>query len=189
MTPPTAEASVQTMFAQSSAVLSQPSSAIFERFERAGGTKSAFTYVLISALVSALIAALGSLFNDNSFIGQFIGTLISVPLSFFVFTGAVYFIGKNLFKGTGTYPEVAYSFSLFYVPLSILATVIGIIPILGWAIAFLIGIAMIYFGYLAVRSSMNISDTGTSIATLVLSWIASAVVGGILISIVQGIFK
>lgn len=183
-----ARAQVQDMFAQSVAVLSQPSPATFERYERRGNLNAALLYVMVAAVVSAVIAAVFSLFHsDVTFFGQLISRLVIIPVQFLIFTGAVYLIGKNLFRGTGTYAEVAYSFALFFVPLSIVSTVIGIIPILGWLVSFLIGLVMIYFGFLAVQSSMNLRDQGQSIATLVLSWLASflvtLVIGGFFASI------
>lgn len=179
------EARFTDMFAQSTAVLTQPSVNTFERFERRGGTQQAFTYVALAAVVSALIAAFFSFFHsDVTFFGQLISRLVIVPLQFLVYTGAVYLIGKNLFKGTGTYPEVAYTFALFFVPLSIVSTLIGVIPVLGWLVSFLIGLVMIYFGYLAVQSSMNIRDQAQAIGTMVLAWLASFLLAGV----VGGIF-
>lgn len=183
------ESSVQDMFAQSVAVLSRPGPATFERFERRGGLTGALIYVMIAAGVSAVIAALfAGLHSDVTFFGQLLSRLIGVPMGFLAFTGGVYLIGRNLFRGTGTYPEVAYSFALFYVPLSIVSTLIGIIPILGWLAMFVIGLAMIYFGFLAVQSSMNLRDQTQAIVTLVLAWIAQMVVVGMIGTVITGIF-
>jgi Yip1 domain len=186
---PQVSASIQNMFAQSTAVLAQPSVATFERFEKRGTTQQAYIYVLLAALVSGLIAGFFALFrSDVNFIGQFLTPLIIIPLGFAVFTGAVYSIGKALFKGTGTYPEVAYTFALFYVPLSIVGTVIGIIPILGWLVGVLIALVMVFFGFLAVQSSMNIRTNGEALGLLVLSGLAFFVVRAIVTSILVGLF-
>ncbi|AIZ44727.1 hypothetical protein QR90_05855 [Deinococcus radiopugnans] len=175
------EVSLQDMFAQSTAVITQPSVATFERYEKRGGIQSAFIYVMVAAVVSALIAALFSFFHsDVTFFGQLFSRLITIPVQFLIFTGAVYLIGGSLFKGTGTYAEVAYTFALFFVPLSILGTIIGIIPILGWLVSVLISLVMIYFGYLAVQSSMNLREQVPAIATLVLAGIANFAVGAVL---------
>ncbi len=184
------QATVTDMFGQSTAVLAQPSPHTFERFERRGGTTQAFIYVALAALVSAVIAAIFAPFHsDVTVVGQFLTRLITIPLQFLIFTGAVYLIGKNLFRGSGTYAEVAYSFALFFVPLSILATLIGIIPILGWLVSFVISLAMAYFGYLAVQSSMNLRDQGSAIITLLLAAVANFLVGGVIGTIMLGIFS
>lgn len=181
-TPPSpVQARLADMFSQSVAVLTRPAPQTFELFERRGGTGQAFTYVLLAAVVSAVIAALFAPFHEGTTVlGQLITRLILIPLQFAVFTGAVYLIGKYLFRGTGTYPEVAYSFSLFFVPLSIVATLLGIIPILGWLVSVLVAAIMIFFGFLAVQSSMNLGDTVKAAVTLVLAGIANWAVGGFL---------
>ena len=174
---------------QSTAVISRPSPETFERFERRGGLNQALLYVVVAALVSAVIAALFAPFHrEVTVLGQFFGRLISIPVQFFAFTGLVYFVGRSLFRGTGTYAEVAYTFALFYVPLSIIGTVIGIIPILGWLVGLVVTVAMIYFGYLAVQSSMNLRDPVSSAVTLVLSGLAYLVVGLVLGSVIGGLF-
>lgn len=178
------EVSLQDMFAQSTAVITQPSVTTFERYEKRGGLQSALIYVMVAAVVSALIAALFSFFHsDVTFFGQLFSRLITIPVQFLIFTGAVYLIGGSLFKGTGTYPEVAYTFALFFVPLSIIGTIIGIIPILGWLVSFVISLVMIYFGYLAVQSSMNLREQVPAIATLVLAGIANFAVGLVLLAL------
>ena len=182
------QASVQDMLTQSTAVLARPSPQTFERFERRGGVQNALAYVLLAAIVSAVIAALFSfLHTDVSFFGQLLSRLIVIPLQFLVFTGAVYLIGRGLFRGTGTYPEVAYTFALFFVPLSVLGTLIGIIPVIGWLAGILISAALVYFGFLAVQSSMNLRDPVSAGVTLVLSGLANWVVGAVLISAVLGL--
>jgi hypothetical protein len=175
------EVNLQDMFAQSTAVITQPSVATFERYEKRGSIQSAFIYVMVAAVVSALIAAVFSFFHsDVTFFGQLFSRLITIPVQFLIFTGAVYLIGGSLFKGTGTYAEVAYTFALFFVPLSIIGTIIGIIPVLGWLVSFVISLVMIYFGYLAVQSSMNLREQVPAIATLVLAGIANFAVGAVL---------
>ncbi|GAA0498338.1 YIP1 family protein [Deinococcus depolymerans] len=183
------QVSVQDMFAQSTAVLTQPSPVTFERYERRGGLQSALTYVMLAAVVSAVIAAVFSfLHSDVTFFGQLFSRLIGVPVGFLMFTGAVYLIGRTLFRGTGTYPEVAYTFALFYVPISIVMTLIGVIPILGWLVSLALSLVLVYFGFLAVQSSMNLRDQTQAAVTLVLAWIAQAVVGLIVAGVVGGLF-
>ncbi|ACO46837.1 YIP1 family protein [Deinococcus deserti] len=185
------KATVSDMFAQSSAVLARPSPATFERFERRGGTRQALVYVGLAAAVSAIIAAVFAIFHtDVTVIGQLVTRLILIPAQFLIFTGAVYLIGRKLFKGTGTYPEVAYTFTLFFVPLSILGTLIGIVPVLGWLIGLLISLVMVAFGYVAVQSSMNLRDQGSAVMTLVLAgmahWLLGSVMGGLLKTLFYG---
>ncbi len=159
------------MVGQSLDVLIRPGVATFERYER-GSVRAAFLYVLVAAVVSAVIAAFFALFQDDvTFFGQLVTRLILIPLGFGVFTGAVYWIGKSLFGGTGKYAEVAYTYALFFVPISVinsvLASLLGVV--LGWLILSLTAVALVYFGWLAVQSSMNIRDRGQAAITLVIA--------------------
>ncbi|MBB6098913.1 hypothetical protein HNR42_002348 [Deinobacterium chartae] len=174
---------VSAMFAYSMEVLGKPSVATFERYERHGTAREAFSYVAIAAAVSALIGLVGGL-------GGAIVAFLTTMLGFLVFTYAVYFAGKTFFGGTGTYDEVAFTFSLFYVPLSVIGALLGLIPLLGLLTGLIILVAQIYYGYLAVQSSMNIRDSGPAIITLVIAgavnFVLAMIIGGIFAAILIG---
>lgn len=186
---PSAPSQISDMFAQSTAVLARPAPSTFERFERRGGTGQALMYVLLAAAVSGVIAALFSVFrSDVTFFGQLFSRLIGIPAQFLVFTGAVYLIGRYLFGGTGRYSEVAYTFALFFVPLSIVGTLLGIIPIFGWFVqSVVIALALAFFGFLAVQSSMNLRDPVKAGVTLVLSALAYSIVEPVLLRSLFGL--
>ena len=177
------------MFAQSAAVLARPAASTFERFERRGSTGQALLYVLLAAAVSGMVAALFSVFHsDVTFFGQLFSRLVGIPAQFLVFTGAVYLIGRFLFGGTGRYSEVAYTFALFFVPLSIAGTLIGIVPLLGWLVqTVVIALALVFFGFLAVQSSMNLRDPVKAGVTLVLSALAYVTIGALLLGALLGL--
>jgi hypothetical protein len=179
----TQQVSIQEMVNQSRAIITSPSVATFERYERHGNMTNAAIYVAIAAVISGLV---GLINGPNGLLSGLIGTMVQ----FFVFTGLVFFIGKNLANGTGTWDEVAYTFSLFWAPLSVIGSLVGavilllafvpIINILAGLAGLVIGLALlvvnIYFGYLAVQSSMNITDQGKAILTLVLAAVGSFIV-------------
>jgi hypothetical protein len=179
----TQQVSIQEMVNQSRAIITSPSVATFERYERHGNMTNAAIYVAIAAVISGLV---GLINGPGGLFSGLIGTMVQ----FFVFTGLVFFIGKNLANGTGTWDEVAYTFSLFWAPLSVIGSLVGavilllafipIINILAGLAGLVIGLALlvvnIYFGYLAVQSSMNITDQGKAILTLVLAAVGSFIV-------------
>lgn len=184
--------SVGEMVVQSRDVISNPSVATFERYEHRGSIGNAGMYVGIAAAVAGLlgfVAALMPWVPGNPF-GALIGGVLAALVQFFVFTGMVYVLGKNIAGGSGTWDEVAYTFSLFIAPLIIAGSAVtfvvrllGSIPLLGFLIGLaggLIGLVFLvvqsYFAYLAVQSSMNIHDQGKAIITLVLSVLASFVI-------------
>lgn len=172
------QASIPEMFQQSKMVLTTPSVATFERYERNGNLTNAAIYVGIAALIAGLLGLTGGI------MGLIAGVLASLA-QFFIFTGLVYYIGKSQ-GGTGTFDEVAYTFSLFIAPLIVIGAVVslfGIIPLLGPLFVFVVALILLvvqaYFAYLAVQSSMNIADTGKSFMTL-----GGAIIGTLLIMVI-----
>lgn len=182
--------SVSDMINSSIVVVTKPSVSTFEMFERRGNLTSALIYVGLGAIVTAILGAIAS---PAGIVGGILSGLIGTILGFVIFTYAVFFIGKSQ-GGTGTYDEVAYSFSLFSVPLAVIGAVVGLIgrvlPLLGCLVGLPISLALlvaqIYFGYLAVQSSMNLRDSGKAIITLVVAAILSLIVTAIIAAIFGG---
>lgn len=182
------QTSIPEMVAQSRDIISNPSVITFERYEHRGTIVNAAIYVAIAAVISGVLGLTGGL-------GGLLGSALGALIGFFVFTGMVFYVGKNVAGGTGTWDEVAYTFSLFVAPLIVLGAVLGLavwilslIPLLGGLFALLGALASLlillvqaYFAYVAVQSSMNIRDQGKAIITLVL-----AVVGTFVVQLVIG---
>lgn len=187
----TQQGSVGEMVAQSREIMTNPSVPAFERYEKRGSLSSAAIYVGVAALAAGVLSLVASFFPGppEPGLGGFLGGLLAALVQFFVFTGMVFFLGKNIAGGSGSWDEVAYTFALFTAPLIVLGALLSLvvaafawIPLLGGLIgiaALLVSLAMlvlqIYYGYLAVQSSMNIRDQGRAILVLVLSFIGSAV--------------
>lgn len=181
------QSSLPEMVAQSRDILQNPSVPVFERYEHRGTMSNAAIYVGIAALVAGLLG----LFSGG--LSGLFGGILSALVQFFVFTGLVYFLGKSIYGGSGTWDEVAYTFSLFTAPLIVLGAILGlvvflfawiplinvIVGLVGAIIGILLMLVQIYYGYLAIQSSMNLRDQTQSLIVLILSFIASAVVMGI----------
>lgn len=188
--------SIPEMIQQSRDVMTNPAVATFERYERQGTMANAAIYVAIGAAISGVLSLI------TSGIGGLIIGVLAGLLGFFVFTGLVYFLGQAIAGGTGSFDEVAYTFSLFSVPLTVIGAVIGlvlgllafipIINILAGLAALAIGLLMLviqaYFAYLAVQSSMNIHDQTKAIITLVLAVVGAFIVQAIVAGIVGAMF-
>jgi len=156
-------------------VMTKPSVATFERYEKRGTLQKALVYAVLGALVAAMV---GSPNGIAGVIQNALGLLIVSS----IFVGVVYYFGKNQ-GGTGTLDEVAYTFALFLVPLGVLWPVVLLvllfIPILGWclipfAVVGLIA-AHVFYGYLAVQSSMNMYEPRKSMVTLGVAALATLV--------------
>jgi hypothetical protein len=181
MTQP-ASVPLSEMVQQSIKVLTKPSVQTFEEFENRGTMRDALIYVGVGALISGLLGLAGG-------IGPAIGSAISNVVGFFVFVYVVHSVGKAQ-GGTGTIDQVAYTFSLFWIPLQVVIAVVSLVLVLtliGIFLLPLLGIAAIvvsvYFAYMATQSSLNLTDTTKLVITLVVGMIASAVVSGIITNI------
>jgi hypothetical protein len=162
------QVSIPEMINQSKAVLTSPNEITFERYERSGNLTHAAIYIGIAAVIAGLLGLITPPFGFGGLLSGILGALAN----FFIFTGLVFYIGRSQ-GGTGTFDEVAYTFSLFIAPLIVIRAVVGlfaIIPILGPLFIFIVGlvllVAQVYFAYIAVRSSMNLVDQTKSIITL-----------------------
>ena len=185
MTQQNPTALITDMFSQSLVVLSKPSVATFERFEKRGGMQQALIYVGVGAVIVGLFSIFGGLL-------AFLGGVISTLLGFLTFVFVTHAVGQSQ-GGTGTLDEVAYTFSLFWMPLSIVGallflvvSLLGVLTLgLGFLLLPLVGLVVIavnvYFGYLAVQSSMNLYNGGSKVwITLVAAALASCLVSSII---------
>ncbi len=197
MTQQNPTALLSDMLSQSLVIMSKPSVATFERFERRGTTQQALIYVGAAALISGLVSLL-----RQGFGGLILSFLVGI-VGFLIFTFLVYFIGKSQ-GGTGTQDEVFYTFSLFQAPilvisaaLSLVGWLFGFIPVLGFLVGivvFLAGLLVwvlsVYYGYIAVQSSHNFKtqqQQSQALVTLIGAAIAAFVVNLILVSILGSI--
>ena len=167
--------SIPEMMSQSRAVLSRPGVTTFEKYENRGTLQNALVYM-------ALAAALTGLFGLSEGLGGLIRNILITLIGFFVFTYFVYWLGKRR-GGSGTLDEVAYTFALFWAPLSVLFAVVTLllaITLIGVVFLPLVSIAAlaanVYFAYLAVQSSMNLKGGTTTWAVLGLAALGAFVV-------------
>lgn len=174
---------ISTMFSQSLQVLTKPSVATFEQYEAKGTLREALIYVLLAAVIGAL----GSLGGG---VTAFFNSIIATVAGFVVFVYLVHTIGKSQ-GGTGSLDHVAYTFALFWAPLSVLFGILAlllIITIIGiFLLPLLVPLAIavnVYFAYLAVQSSMNLTESGkiwlTLIAAAVGTFLTNVIIRAIL---------
>jgi hypothetical protein len=177
-----ASTSVSEMFGQSRLVLTSPSVATFERFEKHGTLREALIYVAIAGAITGV-------FGLAEGLGGFLRNIVVTLVGFLVFTYLVNWFGKQR-GGTGTLDEVAYTFALFWAPLSVIfggasfilaITVIGLVllPLLA-----LVALALnVWFAYMAVQSSMNLPRGGTTWTVLLFAALGSFVLNLIVAAI------
>ena len=181
---------VSQMFSESMSVLTAPSVARFEEFERNGTIQDGFIYVAVAAALSALLGFLFSLFTSG-IVGAFLSALMSFIfplLGYAVFAYLVHYIGRAQ-GGTGTQDEVFYTIALYAAPLLALSALLNNFPMprcLIWPLTLLLLLSQLYLTYLAVRAAMNLEST-PAIITIVVAWIGEVIAVAI-IGTIWGIF-
>jgi hypothetical protein len=167
----------QTMFNSSRAVITSPSVATFEEHEK-NDLQAATIYVAIAAAINGLLTAIGVAISNTpgaSFIGALIGAVVFTLIFFYIYMGIVYLLGKA-FGGTGNFGELAYDIALFSAPLSVVGSLLGIIPILGGIAALVLGIYQIYLTYLGIQSGLNLPKDKALIVMVIIFVIIAAIV-------------
>jgi hypothetical protein len=181
---PSVTDTVKDMLNHSIQVITKPSVETFEQYENKGTLREAVIYVLVAAVITGL-------FNLAGGLGAFLNGIIGTTLGFLVFTYLVHYVGKSQ-GGSGTLDNVAYTFALFWAPISVLvavASLVLIITIIGIFLLPLLAVAAlvinVYFAYLAVHSSMNLRESGKILITLVAAFAGTLVASSLIASILR----
>jgi hypothetical protein len=185
----------QQMINGSIAVLTRPSASTFEEHEQ-NNLGWALIYSLIAGVINAIINWVGSLVFPQQvdmpgmepgmaaaqpgLFGLIIGSLIGTTIGLLIYWGIVYGLGRA-FGGTGAFGELAYGFALFSAPLTVLGTLVGIIPVVGGFISLAVAIYSLYLTYLAIQSGMNLPANKALYVVPILLAIAVAIVACIVI--------
>jgi hypothetical protein len=112
-----------------------------------------------------------------------LAAIITVPVFFLIGTFILHLIATML-GGQGEYSTLAYLFSIFQAPLTIVGSILAIIPFLGGCVSFLIFIYSYVEGYFAVKANYGLSS-GRALAVILIP-LALLIILGICLAIVAG---
>lgn len=138
--------------------------------EDANAMSEAAIIVVIVTFLSALGGAIGA---DSFFLSFFVGWIAAIVVGWILWAVITYFVGTALFKGQTTIPEMMRV--LGYASAPQLLGLLSFIPCVGILFALAGWLLSLIAGFIAVREAMEF-DTGTAIATVVISWIAAFVI-------------
>ena len=153
-------------------------------------TSQAATVVAIVAVISAIGGGIGALvsYGDQGFvgvIGAFLIALLSSFIGWLVWSAVTYFVGTSLFGGEADLGEMLRVIGFAQAPQ--LLSFFSFIPCVGALISLAGALLSLYTGFLAIQEGLDL-DTGKTIATIVLGWIAALVVNLIIGAILGTIF-
>ena len=175
----------QDLYQRWQTVIRQPSVRSFDIQQPAANWTTLLISLVGLGVLQMITGMLGSVFyHSGDKFGANVGSIISVPIGFLIGAGILWILAK-LFGGTGQYLTHAFLLSLFYVPLTAAADVLGLIPLLGGLIALAIGLYSIYLAILATASAHRL-DTGRA-TWVVLIPVLVAVVLVLLLLLIAGI--
>ncbi|HEY1293493.1 MAG TPA: YIP1 family protein [Chloroflexota bacterium] len=149
-------------------------------------TTQALTVVVLVAVASGIGLLLGGIVQGRpgAAIGGLIGAIVLELIGWAVWSFVMFFVGTRLFKGTATYGELLRTLGFAYSPGVLL--VLRFIPVLGGIIVLIVGIWRIVTGFFAIREALDL-DTGNTIATIIVGFIAYLVVAVIVGAIFAGL--
>lgn len=96
--------------------------------------------------------------------GASFGSIIIIPIAFFIGVGIVYLFAK-MFGGQGSFLQQAYTTLLFTVPIGIITGLLGLIPIVG-TIGVLLGIYEVVLNVFSVMAVHRLSGGKATAAVL-----------------------
>jgi len=167
--------SIGKMISQSREILTRRDVATFDKYEKDGTLRDAIVYIAIAAALSGLAGLAQGPAN-------FVGNVLITVFGFLVFVYLVHWLGTQR-GGTGTLDEVAYSFALFWAPISVLTSIVTVLLVITLVGIFLIPLLVIaalvvnvWFAYLATQASLNLEPGGKTWSVLLLAAIGSFVV-------------
>jgi len=170
---------VQTMFNSSMAILQRPSVATFEEHEK-NDLQGATIYVAIAGLIAGLLGAIGGAIRNTGVGSALIGNLIGAIVGFYIYVGIVYLLGRA-FGGTGNFGELAYDISLFSAPLTVVSSLLALIPVLGGIAALVLFIYNIYLTYLGIQSGMNLPKDKAILVMVIIFLVVAAIIACIVL--------
>ena len=140
--------------------------------------QSALTEAAIVVALVAFLGSIGSLISGVIGGSDMGGLLLSIILTFIltfvnwvIWSAITYFIGTNLFQGEADLPEMMRVIGYAYAP-----QMLGIIPCIGAIVGALWSLVASYF---AIKEGLDLDD-GKTIATVLIGWLVTLVIGAVL---------
>lgn len=131
------------------------------------------------AAVSSAVGALGSFFAYDGIFNALIGVIATALFSVLgmaIGAWVISFIGKQLFQADVSFEEMVRVLGLASVWQAL--NIFGIIPLLGLIVVFVAAIAGLVAYFVAVNEALDL-ELAQTIITVVLGWLASAIIGGL----------
>ncbi|MBI3537762.1 MAG: YIP1 family protein [Chloroflexi bacterium] len=156
-------------------VLTKPSTASFEAAKSTVNTTSTVVGLAAAGAITGLIAGLVTAFGIGAgvagliggMIGGVIGGVIGALIGFYVIQAVVFVVAK-VFGGTGGYMDQANLMATFYVPLLIVSALLGLIPVVGAILGFVVLAYELFLTGLGLQVAQSLPSQKAWLAVVVL---------------------
>jgi len=155
----------------------------FSVFKDIESDPNATTEAVLVVAASTFLSALGSAIGSDRVTVSFIMSIVTGLLSWLVWSGVTYAIGKSVFKGGGTFEQMLRVLGYATAPRAL--GVISFIPCFGWIAGFAGLVLSLVAGVMAIKEAMDI-ELGTAIGVVVVGAIAIMIVSAIVTLIFGG---
>jgi hypothetical protein len=139
-------------------------------YEEVEADRSATGQAFVVVVIVAICMGIGRIGDGSHGV---IGGIIGAIIGWLVWSGVTMFVGTKLFGGTADWGELLRTVGFAQSP-GVLG-VLGIIPLLGGLVLFVVAIWQLITGFIAIRQALDISS-GKALATALISWIAMMIV-------------
>lgn len=183
-------------------VLTKPSAITFAEEKGKASWDIVWVQLLGYAILSSILGYLASIITPNRFnfspngasalsasitraltTGFSVGSIITLPLLFFISVGILYITAKA-FKGQGTFLEQSYTGLLFQAPLGILSSLLALVPIVGSLAAFALSIYSIILNIFSIMAVHRLSGGKATAVVFIPALIVFVLLCGLAIVIV-----
>ncbi len=144
-----------------------------------------WTTILVGAGIAAVVSAIFSIIRvggATGIISGFIGSVIGLLIG----SGILYLIATTIGKGRGNFMVQTYLYSLFSIPISLVSSVLGIIPVVGSLLGIALSIYSLYLTYLMLQPAHNMNKQSAQTTVIVL-FVIGLVIGILLLVVFVGL--
>lgn len=174
---------------------------VFKKERKKASLNEGAKNIVISGLITGFIVGLAAFLGLSSFgsgqlvgVALFIGAWALTPIwmliAWLIVSGVLYIVAL-LLGGKGSFGTQSHFIALYFAPMTLITTVLGLIPILGWVANFILFFYSLYLLTMALKEAHGF-DTAKAvfvwlipvIVVLLLAAIAFVALLGILASLV-----
>jgi hypothetical protein len=143
-------------------------------YEEVEADQSAMGQAMTVVVLAAVASGIGAITSGFSVV---IFAIIGALIGWFIWAGLTYLIGTKLMAEPQTHADFGQLLrTIGFSAAPGLFKIVGIIPFIGWIIAFFAGIWQLVAMVIAVRQALDYSSTGRAVVVCLIGWVIYMIV-------------